>query len=134
MPGSSTEVHHPHSSYAAEWLARVWAALMQMLRSRGGTVAVRIAVVLIALVILYLRMPGTFTNPQFWGEDVYFFDESRFHGWAILANVPTGYLMVVQALVAVFAAHFDPVAAPVIFCYAAILLALLVVWMVTSPR
>jgi hypothetical protein len=134
MPGSSTEVHHPHSSYAAEWFARVWTALTQMARSRGGTVAVRVAVVLVALAILYVRMPGTFTNPQFWGEDVYFFDESRFHGWAILANVPIGYLLVMQALVAVFASHFDPVAAPTIFNCAAILLTLLVVWMVTSPR
>jgi hypothetical protein len=134
MPSSSTEVRHPHSSYAAERFARVWTALTQMAKLRGGTIAVRAAVVLVALAILYLRMPGTFTNPQFWGEDIYFFDESRFRGWAIVANVPTGYLLVVQALVAVFAAHFDPVAAPTIFNCAAILLALLVVWMVTSPR
>jgi hypothetical protein len=134
MPSNSTEARRPHSLNVPEWFARAWATLTQMARSRGGTVAVRVAVVLVALAILYLRMPGSFTNPQFWGEDIYFFDESRFRGWAGLANVPTGYPLVVQFLVAMFATHFDPVAAPAIFNYAAILLALLVVWMVTSPR
>lgn len=104
------------------------------LRNRDWSPLLRLATVVIALAILYLRMPTSFTNPQFWGEDIIFFDEARFRGWASLLTAPAGYLVVAQVLIAILASYFSPIAAPAIFNYAAVLLTLLTVWLVTSPR
>jgi hypothetical protein len=94
----------------------------------------RVAVIVIALAIIYLRMPTTFTNPQFWGEDIIFFDESRHRGWASLLVAVAGWLAGVQFLVANLATYVSPIFAPAIFNYTAVALTLLVVWMATSPR
>jgi hypothetical protein len=94
----------------------------------------QICIVFAALAILYLRMPASFTNPQFWAEDTGFFTVSRLHGWGSLFTPMAGYLVFVQFLVAILASYFDPIAAPAIFNYSAFLLTMVVVWMVTSPR
>jgi len=96
--------------------------------------AIRIVTVLIAAAILYLRMPSTFTNPQFWGEDVDFFAMVRSNGWATLATTMAGYLVFAQFLVANIASYFSPIVAPTIYNYTALLLTLTIVWLVTSPR
>jgi hypothetical protein len=102
--------------------------------ARHRAVAVRAAVVLAALLILYLRMPTTFTNPQFWGEDVDLFYGARVDGWSALSTVMAGYLVCAQFLVAILASYFSPIAAPAIYNYAAVFLTLVVVWLVTSSR
>jgi hypothetical protein len=79
-------------------------------------------------------MPTSFTNPQFWGEDILFYNGSYLDGWASIATMVAGYRVVIQFLVAVLASYFSPAAAPAIYNYAAFALTLLVVWMVTSPR
>jgi hypothetical protein len=44
-----------------------------VIRPQCAAVAVRICVVLVALAIVYFRTPTTFTNAQFWGENVALF-------------------------------------------------------------
>ena len=90
--------------------------------------------VLIALAVIYLRTPTTFTNPQFWGEDVELFQSARLDGWSVFSSTLAGYLVSAQFLVAVQASYFSPIAAPAISNYAAIFLTLVVVWLITSPR
>jgi hypothetical protein len=109
-------------------------AMSEVGAARHWAVAVRTAVVVAALLILYLRMPTTFTNPQFWGEDIDLFYGARVHGWSALSTALAGYLVCAQFLVAILASYFNPVAAPAIYNYAAIVLTLLVVWLVSSPR
>jgi hypothetical protein len=109
-------------------------AILDIGAAHHRAVAVRVAVVLAALLILYLRMPTTFTNPQFWGEDIDLFYGARVDGWSALSTVMAGYLICAQFLVAILASYLNPVAAPAIYNYAAIVLTLLVVWLVTSPR
>jgi hypothetical protein len=94
----------------------------------------RCFVILIALAILFWRTPTSFTNPQFWGEDVYFFYDSRALGWVSILKPLAGYMSAAQYLVGVFASYFDAELGPSIFSLAAITLTLLVVWIVTSPR
>lgn len=96
--------------------------------------AVRVAVVLTALAIVYLRTPSTFTNPQFWGEDIELFRGARLDGWSALSTTLAGYLVSAQFLIAILASYVSPVAAPAIYNYAAVLLTLVVVWLITSPR
>src|SRR5206468_3366441 len=52
--------------------------------------AVRVATVVAALGILLWRTPTSFTNPQFWGEDVLFFYGARIDGWASIATLLAG--------------------------------------------
>jgi hypothetical protein len=107
-------------------------AELQPLASK--TTLARFAVVLVAIAILFWRTPSTFTNPQFWGEDIYFFYGARVHGWTSITTLLAGYAMCVQYLVAILASYFSPVSAPTIYNYAAVFLTLIVCWLVTSPR
>jgi MFS family permease len=97
-------------------------------------IAIRVGVVAIALAILFWRTPLSFTHPQFWGEDIFFYDDALIMGWQSVGRRLAGYLTVAQYLIGVLSSPFDPVIVPAIFCYAAILLTLLVVWLITSPR
>jgi hypothetical protein len=108
--------------------------LARLFNAPGWTLALRLAVVLVALLIVYWRTPTTFTNPQFWGEDIILFSGARLDGWSALASTMAGYLVSAQFLVGILASYFKPVAAPAIYNYAAIFLTLLVVGLVTSPR
>jgi hypothetical protein len=94
----------------------------------------RALVAMISLAILFWRMPTTFTNPQFWGEDSDFFFRAYFEHWHILSTPVAGYLVSIQSLVAAASSYLPPVAAPFIYNYTAVLLILTVVWMSTSPR
>jgi hypothetical protein len=108
--------------------------LARLFGAFGWTLARRIAVVLAALLILYWRTPTTFTNPQFWGEDVILFSGARLDGWSALWTTVAGYLVSSQFLVGILASYFNPIVAPAIYSYAAIFLTLVVVWLITSPR
>jgi hypothetical protein len=92
------------------------------------------AIVLTALAILFWRMPTSFTNPQFWAEDLHFFYFSRVDGWSSVFNVAPSYLTAAQFLVGIIASYFDPRFAPAIYNYAAVVLTLLVCWLLTAPR
>lgn len=94
----------------------------------------RLTIVFLALTIIWLRTPSTFTLPQFWGEDVYFFAMGRERGWAALLETLAGYHLTVQFLVGILGGYFPSYWAPAIYNYSAVLLTLLVVWLVTSPR
>jgi hypothetical protein len=116
---------------------RAFVTVPAALRHRAGrdfTLPIRIATVLAALAILYVRSPITFIHPQLFVEDAYLFHASRFIGWAGVSINWAGYLVVAQFLVALFASYFSPVYAAALFCYAAIAFALIDVWIVTSPR
>jgi hypothetical protein len=102
----------------------------------GGTFALRLAVVIAALAILYSRTPITFIHPQFLGEDAYWFRFARLYGWGSFQLSPgvVGYLCSAQSIVALLANLFNPAFAAAIYCYTAIFLTLTVVWLATSPR
>ncbi|WP_426441685.1 hypothetical protein [Bradyrhizobium genosp. P] len=85
------------------------------------------------MAVLYLRTPVTFVTPQMWAEDVDFFRLAHEYGWFAL-SIPMGYLVVTQFFAAIMASYLDPAFAAGIYCYAAIALTLVVVWIVTSPR
>jgi hypothetical protein len=106
------------------------------LAGHGSAFSIRVFVSLAALGVLYLRTPITFTHPQFWGEDAYFFRDSMFTDWfgIPVTSILAGYLCTAQALVAYAASFFSPVHAAAIYCYTAIFFTLTVVWLVTSPR
>jgi hypothetical protein len=118
--------------YAERWPR--FAPLRLVAAAAGSASGLRVAVVLAALVILYLRTPITFTHPQFWNEDELFFTFSRLMGFSNLKMLLAGYLCTAQALVALLATCFRPEFAAAIFCYAAILMTLGVVYLLTSPR
>jgi hypothetical protein len=106
------------------------------LNSPGWAFAIRTAVVIAALGILYLRSPITFIHPQFVVEDGYWFKFSRLDGWASFPQSAkvTSYLGSAQIIVALFASLFNPAFSAAIFCYTAVSITLTVVWLVTSPR
>lgn len=110
------------------------AALKKKVPRRVRKLSLRLAVILVALAVLYLRTPSTFTNPQFWGEDAVFFSDAYSMGLSALVTPVAGYLCTAQHLVALLASHFSPVIAPAFYNYAAVLLTLIVVWIITSPR
>lgn len=118
----------------AGWSSYFPATPKQATLGHGWGVAFRIAVVLVALSILYLRMPDSFSHPQLYAEDNDFLYNSRADGWSSLTVVMGGYLVWMQLVIAILASYFSAAAAPVIYNYAAFALTLLVVWMVTSPR
>ena len=97
-------------------------------------ISTRVGVVLLALAIVYLRTPTTFTNPQFWGEDIVWFADARYTGLSALITPFVGYLLTIQRLVALLTSPFSPAIAPTLYNYAALLLTSLVVWIITSPR
>jgi hypothetical protein len=121
-------------SARSEASAGLLTSFTTMLSEYNSRLAIRITVVLIALAVLYLRTSTTFTTPQFWGEDIIFFDESRAYGWFSLLTAVAGWLAGVQFFVACLASYFNPIYAPAIYNGSAIALTLLVVWMTTSPR
>jgi hypothetical protein len=119
------EIDHPGSQWEVATSAPPAATV---------SAAQRGAVVLLALAVLFWRMPSAFTHPQFWGEDIFFFYGARFDGLSSVLIPLGGYLTAAQYVVALLTSPFNPVFAPALYCYSAILLSLLIVWMVTSPR
>lgn len=108
--------------------------------SRGRAIGweslqVRIATVLVALLILYIRMPANFTNPQFWAEDgPTLFRLTEIFGARSVLLPTAGYYMVFPWLVAIVAKIASPAWAPWIYNYTGAAVALFVVYLATSPR
>jgi hypothetical protein len=95
----------------------------------------RIATVLVALLIIYLRMPENFSRPQFWAEDgAVFFRLAHEIGARGLLTPVAGYFTTMPWLVALGAKLFAPEWAPWIYNYAGAGIALLAVYLATSPR
>jgi hypothetical protein len=108
-----------------------WSALLPKLHP----LSLRLGIMIVGLLVIFLRTPSTFTNPQFWAEDgVVFFGGTYIDGWRSLMAPAAGYLCTWQRLVALAAIPFGPSLAPAIYNYFAVLFALIAVWMVTSPR
>lgn len=94
----------------------------------------RTAIVILAAVIIYLRMPDLFKNPQFWGEDVFFYREALQSGRNSFLQPVAGYLLLIPRIPALLASKLSPALAPTVFTYVSLVLTLLVVWLATSPR
>lgn len=88
-----------------------------------------------AALILFVRMPATFVRPEFWAEDSILFSAAYNHGWASLAETLGGtYFNFYGSLIANIAVQFPPLWWPWISAYGAHAAALMVVFLVTSPR
>jgi hypothetical protein len=74
--------------------------------------------------ILALRRAQAVTNPQFWAEDVFFFQRAYILGWSAFTDQFAGYMHTILRAVAEFAVLVDPAHGPAIFvaCSAAITL------------
>ena len=83
---------------------------------RAGTFPLAAAAVLCAVLVLLVRAPDAFTNPQMWAEDatIFWFQQYQ-HGWAASVMPYAGYLHFAPRLTAGLAAFFDPAYAPAIY-------------------
>jgi len=109
-----------------------WPLNLERIQETWG---VRIATVLVALLIIYLRMPDNFSRPQFWAEDgVVFFRLTHEIGVRGLLTPFAGYFITMPWLVALGASLFSPEWAPWIYNYAGAGIALFAVYLATSPR
>src|SRR5437868_5420605 len=124
------------SELAADRSAKLW--LLGPARNGAGlqdTWAIRLATVLVALALIYLRMPENFIRPQFWGEDAAIFFKYVHEIGARGLLIPTaGYFITMPWLVALGAKLFSPEWAPWIYNYTGVGIALLGVYLATSPR
>lgn len=93
-------------------------------------------VVVAAAVILFIRKTDSILNPQFWAEDgtVFFLDQYH-HGASSIFQPCAGYFVTVQRIIALLADWIFPVfAAPYVYNYLSLIITLLVVASVYSPR
>jgi hypothetical protein len=120
------------SELAATRSSELWPLNAQRIQE---TWALRIATVLVAALIIYLRMPENFTRPQFWAEDgTVLFRLAHETGASVLLRPYAGYFITMPWLVALGAKPFSPEWAPWIYNYAGAGIALLAVYLATSPR
>ena len=73
------------------------------------------AILAVCAVVLALRRAGAVTNPQFWAEDIYFFQRAYVFGWSAFAEPFAGYLHTILRAVAEFAVRVDPAHGPGLF-------------------
>lgn len=85
-------------------------------------------------VILFLRRPDQFTNPQLWAEDGIFFFQARVIGLPAFGLELAGYFGLAPRTVAALAAAVDPAWVPHVFAGAAVVLTLYVMSRVLSAR
>jgi len=93
-------------------------------------------VVLVAAVILFIRKTDSILNPQFWAEDGTVFFLDQYHdGVSSIFQPVAGYLMVVPRIIAFLAdLLFSVPAAPYVYNYLSLIITLLVVVSIYSPR
>jgi hypothetical protein len=84
--------------------------------------------------ILGLRRAQAWSNPQFWAEDVSFYQQAFELGWRAFLRPMSGYLHTILRAVAGIAALADPALAPGIFVGAATLATLYVAGLTLSTR
>jgi hypothetical protein len=79
------------------------------------------AVAVVTIALLWLRVPGQFSNPQFWAEDgpVFWIDQHRY-GLARLFTPYNGFIEMAPRLIAFGASFFDPSSAPRLFAVGAV--------------
>lgn len=89
-----------------------------------------------AFVILVLRRPDAFFNPQFWAEDgsKWYAEAYNFGAIPALFLPYAGYLSTFQRLIAAFTLIFPLILSPLIFNLAAIIIQILPVTLITSSR
>lgn len=93
------------------------------------------AVVAAAILIVFIRFPGSLVAPEFWAEDGILISNAYNHGVASLFETIGGaYFNLYGSLVALLAVQAPPAAWPWITTYAAHLAAIFVVFVVMSPR
>jgi len=89
-----------------------------------------------AAIIMFIRKTDGFINPQFWAEDgnVVFLQQYK-QGFTALFNVHAGYLLLVPRIVGLISDLFFPYwAAPYVYNYSCIVITILVIANVYSPR
>lgn len=93
-------------------------------------------VLVIATVILLIRKTDSFLNPQFWAEDgVVFFLQQYERGASAIFQPYSGYLHLVPRLIASFAdTFFNYSAIPFVYNYLSLIVTLIVVASIFSPR
>jgi hypothetical protein len=93
-------------------------------------------VLLIAVAILFVRKTDSFLHPQFWAEDgAVFFQEQVNQGASAIIKPYAGYLHLVPRLIALVADAFFPYStAPAVYNYLSLLVMLVVIFNVYSPR
>ena len=95
----------------------------------------QVALILAAtLVILFVRRPDAFLNPQFWAEDFLFLVDAEHGGWNTLFTPKTGYLHLIPRTIAGVAAHLDPLLQPIFFSAGALAVLLVVILGCLSAR
>ena len=95
---------------------------------------VRAAVVLAALLIIYLRIPYYFTHALIIGEDGVLWLQAYMYGFNSLLFSFVGYLVSATRIIAWLTQLFPVRHFPTIFFYSGIAVDLLVIWLLTSPR
>ena len=88
----------------------------------------------LAALILFIRLPGGFTHPELWAEDAILISDAYNHGLASLDMPLAGSLNLYGRLVANLAVQLPPLYWPWITMYGAHAAALVVVFLITSPR
>jgi hypothetical protein len=94
----------------------------------------RVAVLALCAAALALRRAQAFSNPQFWAEDIYFYQRAYLLGWNAFLEPFAGYLDLVIRLIAHVAGRADPHFAPAIFVWGAAAATLYVAARTLSPR
>jgi hypothetical protein len=92
------------------------------------------AVLAVCAVILALRRAEAFSNPQFWAEDIYFYQRAYLLGWNAFLEPFAGYLDIVYRIIAHVAGRVDPRLAPAVFVWGAAAATLYVAGRTLSAR
>jgi hypothetical protein len=92
------------------------------------------AVLALCAAILALRRAQAVTNPQFWAEDVFFFQRAYVLGWSAFTDQFAGYMHTILRAVAEFAVLVDPAHGPAIFVACSAAITLYVASRALSPR
>jgi hypothetical protein len=93
-----------------------------------------LAVIAACAAILGLRRAQAWSNPQFWAEDAYFYEQARLLGWHSFLVPLAGYLHTVLRMIAQAAGHVDPALAPGVFVGGATVVTLYVAGCAMSRR
>jgi hypothetical protein len=94
----------------------------------------KLAILSVCAVVLALRRAEAFGNPQFWAEDIYFYQRAYLLGWNAFLEPFAGYLDIVVRMIAHVAGRVDPHLAPAVFVWGAAAATLYVAGRTLSPR
>jgi hypothetical protein len=103
-------------------------------RRGGPKLGITLSVLALATLILFLRRPDQFTNPQLWAEDGIFYVQARVEGLSALFKELASYYHLAPRLIAALSNALDPAIVPHVFVGSTLLLTLYIVARVLSPR